>query len=484
MICPNCSTANAESHKFCHECGRPIAPPAAAPTDGKAAVLARPDEAAQALKLVEQAFEDYDAGRYEDALASCQAALVLDPTGSTAHSLLGMIYERQGKTAEAVQHYQMVLAASPGSVADSVKLDELLRQSSLNIGSTPRKTTFPPLSGDRRATIAGAGAAAVVLVAGFLIASHATGPSAASRRVGTHATQAPVPGAALPRQTGTGTGMPGAEESLGRTNGAGTGAPSSVPQGIRLSNGLPAPPSSNTWPALRGAYPPTSPTNGMAAAVPAGPVPGSVYPRAVPPRQSVARRDPRTGYLAPAPIQGVERLNPQQSTALSQVPGATLPAYPGVAPQRPSGGIPVLPPASVRPSGYAAQADARIDATLSAPQRPVPAAAPPATAPPPALAPPPSASISIQPLDDSGNRDATRGMRQSATSNQRAASLSEAMQHQRMAAYYQRQGDHQAARDEYQYAHDLFRSIQQRGGREGAIAAEGAATAQAGLSRQ
>jgi hypothetical protein len=52
-----------------------------------------------------------------------------------------------------------------------------------------------------------------------------------------------------------------------------------------------------------------------------------------------------------------------------------------------------------------------------------------------------------------------------------------------MAAYYRRQGDHQAAYDEYQYARDLFRSIQKRGGREGAVAAEGAAAAQYGMSR-
>ena len=57
------------------------------------------------------------------------------------------------------------------------------------------------------------------------------------------------------------------------------------------------------------------------------------------------------------------------------------------------------------------------------------------------------------------------------------------MHHQQMAAYYRRQGDHEAAYDEYLYAHDLFRSVQQRGGREAAVAAQGAAAARYGMSR-
>jgi hypothetical protein len=66
---------------------------------------------------------------------------------------------------------------------------------------------------------------------------------------------------------------------------------------------------------------------------------------------------------------------------------------------------------------------------------------------------------------------------------QSAATLREALRHQQMAAYYRRQGDHQAAYDEYQYARDLFQSVQQRGGHEAAVAAQGAAAAQNGMSR-
>ena len=59
----------------------------------------------------------------------------------------------------------------------------------------------------------------------------------------------------------------------------------------------------------------------------------------------------------------------------------------------------------------------------------------------------------------------------------------EALQHQQMAAYYRRQGDDQAAFGEYQSARDLFLRIQQHGGRDAAVAAQGAAAAQYGMSR-
>jgi hypothetical protein len=61
--------------------------------------------------------------------------------------------------------------------------------------------------------------------------------------------------------------------------------------------------------------------------------------------------------------------------------------------------------------------------------------------------------------------------------------LVEALQHQQMAAYHRRQGNDQAAYDEYQYARDLFRTIQQQNGRDAAVAAQGAIAAEQGMAR-
>jgi hypothetical protein len=122
---------------------------------------------------------------------------------------------------------------------------------------------------------------------------------------------------------------------------------------------------------------------------------------------------------------------------------------------------------------------------VTAPQNQHPVAAAPPPPQPTVAAPqsPPSASISIQPQDEPEPADATRGGQQSAAPRQSPVTLGAALQHQQMAAYYKRQGDPQAAYDEYQYARDMFRAVQQRGGREGAVAREGAAAAQYGMSR-
>ena len=126
MICPGCSTQNQDDFKFCRECGqrlatavpvavsgRPVAAPASRPP-AAASPSATLDEAVQAGRLLDQAFDLYDEARYQEALGACQAALALDPSGSTAHSLLGMIYEKLGKTAEAVQHVPDRPADEPG----------------------------------------------------------------------------------------------------------------------------------------------------------------------------------------------------------------------------------------------------------------------------------------------------------------------------------------------------------------------------------
>jgi hypothetical protein len=86
-------------------------------------------------------------------------------------------------------------------------------------------------------------------------------------------------------------------------------------------------------------------------------------------------------------------------------------------------------------------------------------------------------------LEEERPVEQTRSARQSVAAPTGAATLQQALYHQQMAAYYRRQGDHQAAYASYQYARDLFRSVLQRGGREAAIAAHGAAAAQHGMSR-
>src|SRR5947209_8435847 len=71
MVCPSCGTPNVNSFKFCPECGQRLAPSPAAPAAPVAAAAAAPspaarvDEAAQAARLLDQAFQLYDDGQYD-----------------------------------------------------------------------------------------------------------------------------------------------------------------------------------------------------------------------------------------------------------------------------------------------------------------------------------------------------------------------------------------------------------------------------------
>ena len=66
-------------------------------------------------------------GCWDEAVDRCMAALRLSPNSSSAQSLLGDIYENQGRYDDAAQWYRMALDVNPHSPADQMKL-ELLRR--------------------------------------------------------------------------------------------------------------------------------------------------------------------------------------------------------------------------------------------------------------------------------------------------------------------------------------------------------------------
>lgn len=66
-------------------------------------------------------------GCWEDAVQTCMTALRLSPESHSAQSLLGDIYENQGRYDDAIQWYRMALDINPRSPADTMKLDRLLR---------------------------------------------------------------------------------------------------------------------------------------------------------------------------------------------------------------------------------------------------------------------------------------------------------------------------------------------------------------------
>ncbi len=67
-------------------------------------------------------------GCWEEAVSNCMAALRMAPDSPSAQSLLGDIYENQGRFDDAIQWYRMALDANPESPADRLKLDRLLQR--------------------------------------------------------------------------------------------------------------------------------------------------------------------------------------------------------------------------------------------------------------------------------------------------------------------------------------------------------------------
>jgi hypothetical protein len=64
-------------------------------------------------------------GLWTEAAEQCAEVLRLDPRNPTAHSLLGDIYQNQGRMEDARHWYQLALEVNPASRADRAKLDRV-----------------------------------------------------------------------------------------------------------------------------------------------------------------------------------------------------------------------------------------------------------------------------------------------------------------------------------------------------------------------
>jgi len=137
MFCTACGTRNTSDAHFCKQCGHKIdrmAPPKI--SEEEFALPATPEE--RVSELIVLAFQKHEAGDLEGAIAACSEALELRPDSTSAHSLMGMLYEKQGEREKALAEYEKVLELNPGSIADREKRDQL-RDGTIRM--TPRKIT-------------------------------------------------------------------------------------------------------------------------------------------------------------------------------------------------------------------------------------------------------------------------------------------------------------------------------------------------------
>jgi tetratricopeptide (TPR) repeat protein len=80
----------------------------------------------RARRLLEEAFRLVEQGRLQPAIRACQQAIALNPTSTSAHSLLATLYERTGDRDGAIRELEQVLSLDPGSTAERRRLNELM----------------------------------------------------------------------------------------------------------------------------------------------------------------------------------------------------------------------------------------------------------------------------------------------------------------------------------------------------------------------
>ena len=159
MFCTQCGTRNPDDANFCQKCGRTTGRAARPLDDSEFSMLQQPEDRVGDLLAI--AFRRREQGDIDGAIRACAGALQVLPESTSAHSLMGMLFEAQGEREKAITEFERVLALNPGSIADREKLEQL-RDSTTAI--TPRKITS---SQSKRTSLfdspAGAAAAAVIV---------------------------------------------------------------------------------------------------------------------------------------------------------------------------------------------------------------------------------------------------------------------------------------------------------------------------------
>ncbi|MCL5283993.1 MAG: tetratricopeptide repeat protein [Armatimonadetes bacterium] len=124
MFCGNCGTRNTPDANFCKHCGQKLDNDHAHSLSEDDFQDMKPAEESVG-ELLALAFAKEQKGDMAAAIESCEKALKLMPNSTSAHSLLGMLYKKQGEREKAIAEYEKVLELNPGSIADRETLEEL-----------------------------------------------------------------------------------------------------------------------------------------------------------------------------------------------------------------------------------------------------------------------------------------------------------------------------------------------------------------------
>lgn len=137
MFCTRCGTENAEQNRYCYECGQILAADQHAKNTDL--IVKEPGDKLNVSDLIFEAMKLYDLENLDGAFDKCREILSIDPSSSSARSLLGLVYEKQAdnqiakgntETAEdyllaAIRQLSQIVDENPGSTADKLKLNSL-----------------------------------------------------------------------------------------------------------------------------------------------------------------------------------------------------------------------------------------------------------------------------------------------------------------------------------------------------------------------
>lgn len=174
IACPKCAIKNTLDSMFCRKCGY------AMPHD------LMEEEQIKLKDLVSKGMHAFSDGNTEEAMGIAEHAVMANPALADGHALKGMVHERRGEYAQALDSFETVVALNPDSTIDKIKLNQLRN-------AFAQRTAEPKV--DRK------GAAIMALAATLLVAS----VGAITYRVATTSNEVvtPGPGAVVAKNPGT-----------------------------------------------------------------------------------------------------------------------------------------------------------------------------------------------------------------------------------------------------------------------------------------
>ena len=256
--CPKCGQDSPDQARFCRVCGNRLS--GAREAEAPDATLTSEQ---RAQRLLEEAFRLSEQGRVLAAIQTCQQALSLTPNSTSAHSLLGTLYQRQGDRDRAIREYEQVLTLSPESTVERRLLNELM-----GVPTAARPVLVSPRTA--RVAVTGASVAVALLVIAAVLLTRSN----------------PAPGPSRP-----------------------TPAPPPATRAARpvevVSTTPPPPTPGSAWPGLTSPFPtPVFRPSPPAAAGPAAPGASAPAGPVIIPATGAERYYARPGALAPAPMTG------------------------------------------------------------------------------------------------------------------------------------------------------------------------------------